>query len=299
MENKPKRTKNGLAILNTEQVQNLLPITFCNDKDKGVIILGFPGTGKTTLMNSFLINKRVYKTTAENLGIKYNERGHKIFSPPSTEMPYYNDFYKLYYGLNGDTPIFIDDIGSEPAESYAKNPYFETVIKTIYEKGGKLYGTSNATVEQIISLYGERVWSRLEEMCHIVVLEAPNHRKIMNEKNIQEIYDLLDLSAKSKENIQEQATQRKLVQDEEKEKPRPLNDFEIMINKEFEQFLYQRQLEKEKSENLEDFKNMLNDPDFPEFLREKKIDLEGYKKWLNKMTPKQLELFEEIFGKKI
>lgn len=292
MENKPKATKNGLGILNTEQIKNLLLNT--SGFDKGVIILGFPGTGKTTLMNNFLANKKVYKITAENLGIKYNERGHKIFSPPSTEMPYYNDFYKLYYGLNGDSPIFIDDIGSEPAESYGKNPYFETVVKTIYENGGKLYGTSNATVEQIISLYGERVWSRLQEMCYVVVLDSPDHRKVMSEKNLQEIYDLIDLSAKSKENIEEQATQRKLVQDEEKEKPRPLNDFEIMINKEFEQFLYRRQLEREKDQSsIEVFKNMLADDDFSEFLINKKKDPLEYKIWLDKMSPLKLEIFKE------
>lgn len=294
---KRKTTKDGLPILTTEQVTNLLNITFNNGLDKGVLLLGPTGIGKTTIFNKFLINKGIYKTTMEDLVIKYNERGVKIFSSPSTELPNYNEYQKVYYAITGQTPLYIDDIGAEQNETFGKTPLLRDTVLKIYDKKQKFYGTTNLNKEKFIELYGEKIWKRMEEMCYIVFLDAPNWREENAKADLDSIYDSLDISTKAVEVaadiMESQLKSSILIKKEERKQAeqRPLTKHEIEMNKEYEQFKYKRALENE-NELVQTMINICNHEDFPDYLKEKMENENEYNLWLDKMSGGQREVFD-------
>lgn len=160
-------SKSGHSIVNREQLKDLH--TDSLSTNKGQLILGLPGTGKTTLVRTPRM------VTAYQLAMDYQIDGIESVKASINKMIHYE-------GLK----VTIDDLGTETIGSNFGQqldviPY---IVQSIYDINQvssaapiKLYLTSNLNYEALTERYGQRVMDRLNEMTTILVLQDTNLRK--------------------------------------------------------------------------------------------------------------------------
>lgn len=138
------------------------------DTSKGIFLGGDVGTGKTfmlMLMNYLLPIKDRFKTlNAANLSLEYQRQG--------------TDFLTQYESGN----IFIDDIGTEEIrKNYGTElNVVEYLTSVRYDKwhnlGTKTHFTSNIADDKIINFYGNRIYSRMMDMCNFIPMTGNDRR---------------------------------------------------------------------------------------------------------------------------
>lgn len=166
-------TKSGLPIVNQEQLQNLL-----NKSDKGILVLGKPGVGKTHIYSNHF-NRSL---SSHTLMTAYCENGMEAMKARAQQ----------HVIQKGSTQIlYIDDIGTEQnAIHYGQQiDVIQWLIYRAYELDIKLYLTTNLNMEELQTRYGLRAVDRLKQMCYVVVLEGKNFRAAEYNKNIQNLID--------------------------------------------------------------------------------------------------------------
>lgn len=147
-------------------------IRFNGDLAKGILIFGPVGSGKSSLMDVYFFSKiRPFKRRdAKQLPRKFMDTsiGVKVFdeyckSHKNGSENYYPDFY-------------FDDLG---VEQNAKNfgnemNVMAEILQDRYEifrkYGARTHATTNLTTEELKEKYGDRVLSRLYEMCNFIQL---------------------------------------------------------------------------------------------------------------------------------
>ena len=144
---------------------------------KGVFILGHTGSGKTARLRWASLAFDIHMVTASALcdslmeAETTAEKNDILFTVPPrwSEVPaHFND-------------LIIDDIGTEPdgQKVYGTQRYLmEEAITRRYEvfPRWKTHFTSNLSKDEIRARYGERVWSRLNEMCVFITLIGKDRR---------------------------------------------------------------------------------------------------------------------------
>ena len=147
------------------------------DGGKGVFMIGPTGTGKTKRMRWASDAFEIRMETASRLVDllmdcgTLPDREEVLNCVPCrwSEIPaHYND-------------LIIDDLGTEPDGQNiygTKRTLMQDAICRRYElfPRWKTHFTSNLTKEEIRSRYGERVWSRLQEMCVFITLAGRDRR---------------------------------------------------------------------------------------------------------------------------
>jgi len=129
---------------------------------KGILLFGKIGCGKTLLMEGFL---RCFEVGADKVITRLHAKDlQRIFLEKGIE--YYHQ-----------RPMFIDDMGKEPAE--AKNygndsKPFEDLISARYGRGGIMFGTSNYKLEDMP--YSLHTIDRVKEMFNIIVMPGDSRR---------------------------------------------------------------------------------------------------------------------------
>lgn len=190
----------GKFLLDEENTQlfNLLSYYFSEDKefatlavtmgvynpslDKGIMIAGNFGTGKTWMMKLFSKNKRqvfhvknakyianMFETDGEIAAVEFESKIKNAVNDKSA-------FYHEYAGL------CIDDIGTEDVKVHYGNKrnVIGDIIENRYTKGNAgifLHATTNLTADQLKSFYGERVTSRMREIFNFIDFSASDRRK--------------------------------------------------------------------------------------------------------------------------
>lgn len=71
--------------------------------------------------------------------------------------------------------LFIDDIGAEKVSEWVEEVIY-LIVNTRYENNVPIVFTSNYPLSGIAEKVGERVASRIKEMCHIVKLDGEDRR---------------------------------------------------------------------------------------------------------------------------
>lgn len=155
--------------------------------DKGILIMGNVGVGKTEIMKFMQKNKKscfkivscndvsneflLYAGDKDNQGTIEN-----IYSTPIEKA--LNDpsvFYQRKIGF------CFDDLGTEEIKNSFGNKknVMADVIMAIYNKRdfSRFHITTNLTGEEIENRYGTRVISRIREMFNVFVLEGNDRRK--------------------------------------------------------------------------------------------------------------------------
>jgi len=142
--------------------------------EKGLLLTGTCGTGKTLLMQSV---QRVYNgdpdrsfkfTTCGNIVSAFNRPkelgGDKSIAPYKIDDWYFDDFGS-------------EEIGSHFGKVEVMKEIFLRRYEMFIHHGTKTYMTSNLDLDEIAERYGDRVISRIKEMFNIIVIGGNDRRK--------------------------------------------------------------------------------------------------------------------------
>ena len=133
------------------------------DLTKGIYLAGNSGTFKTSLIEIF----RLFSAVAGKPFLRTSAREFRKNANAS-----------VLSHLNIAEVLFIDDIGYESIhnEFGNKNDVISNLIAERYEKGLLTHFTTNMKESEIIDRYGAYIYSRICEMCNIVVLTRKDMR---------------------------------------------------------------------------------------------------------------------------
>lgn len=147
------------------------------DPRKGLYIAGNPGSGKTAAV-------RLLRLLLSEVGARYQ------YGNDSVAMRWADRTASMVcetYAAGGslapvqaDKVICVHDLGSEPRETLYMGNRHE-VMRELLELRGDTPGrftilTSNLNFSTVRKVYGDRVWSRLHQMCNYVRLVDSDHR---------------------------------------------------------------------------------------------------------------------------
>lgn len=156
---------------------------------KGILLAGSIGVGKTWMMKLFSRNQRqVYavkaaRSIAETFTKQSKEDRDKgadplkmFYIPEKLPLNDKDMFFHTHLGL------CLDDIGTEEIGSHFGNRknVIGDLIERRYELGHggiMLHMTTNLTMGQVKEFYGDRIGSRLREIMNIVELKGEDRRK--------------------------------------------------------------------------------------------------------------------------
>ncbi len=163
----PKRFEDSDFSILPAQIRKL--IETIRETRKGIYLWGPVGTGKTYAV--WAIKKHV----EENMRVKV-----KIFSAPDMLDQIRDDFdhkdtYNLDRILANRGLLIIDDLGAEKTSEWVTETLFKIVNKR-YEEMLPTIVTSNLDLGELADRVGDRIPSRLAEMCEIIKLEGEDRR---------------------------------------------------------------------------------------------------------------------------
>lgn len=150
--------------------------------DKGILIAGNFGVGKTWLMQLFsknqlqVFNVHNAKAIADLFEKEGSESQAQFIDPP--KLPY-NDVQNFFHAVSG---LCIDDMGTEREKNHYgnKKSVIGDLIELRYAKkavGPLFHITTNLNAKEITEAYGGRVGSRLREIMNIIELTGKDRRK--------------------------------------------------------------------------------------------------------------------------
>lgn len=157
---------------NRDQMRRFSGIFSSQENDsRGCGVIGCPGSGKSILLRAMqqVIDrpsgpKRPVIYTALSLADMYSKDGPDVMKRALTK------------------DMIIDDIGAEYVAAHygTKVEVIENIVQIRYDQfqisGIRTHFTSNLTMEDIQNRYGDRVYSRLMQMCDIIVLTGADRR---------------------------------------------------------------------------------------------------------------------------
>lgn len=152
------------------------------DLNRGILLLGNIGNGKTSLMRFFSTNQlygfrieRIIDITSDYKVL--GEGGVKAYST-NLKVPL------NLYGLENYGYCF-DDIGTEeiPARHYGESKnVFAEIILSRYDNHltpfNSTHATSNKSLTELENTYGSRVFDRMKEMFNIIVFDHESFRSL-------------------------------------------------------------------------------------------------------------------------
>ncbi len=152
--------------------------------EKGILLRGIPGIGKTHLMNFFNKNPHASYTlpTCKMITEKYVQ---KYIRDDMSVIEYYSSLQKAEFGHIYDQEklgVCFGDLGAEAeGNSFGnKRNVIEEIVFNRYE--AKLpfkytHFTTNLNTAMLQEKYGDRMTDRLREMCNVLTLEGDSFRK--------------------------------------------------------------------------------------------------------------------------
>lgn len=151
------------------------------DKNKGIMLIGDTGVGKTILMKSIhTLCSRCSKLNNFNYLTMNKLRDLVMDSKKDDES---KNYFNSYYNSIGCNDLYIDDLGTESREmnSYGNVSYwFETYLMDRYELfteyGTKLHCSTNLNAAELKAFYSKRVQDRFNEMFNYVIMKGVSFR---------------------------------------------------------------------------------------------------------------------------
>ena len=144
---------------------------------KGVFLIGTPGTGKSRRMkwaaDAFEIQFEDASELCDRLAnARFDDEKAEVLN---CNPPHWSEFPQHW------NDMIIDDVGTEPDRQNVFGTVRNLMVDAIVKRHklfprAKTHFTSNLTKDEIRARYGERVWSRLNEMVTFVTLAGKDRR---------------------------------------------------------------------------------------------------------------------------
>ena len=151
---------------------------FCDDIEanvangRGLWLYGGPGTGKTTLA---MVSSRIALEAGHSVAIysmpKLLARIRRTYDGDAGEQSYLEFFGRL----TGVDLLHIDDLGTENRTEWVTEQLY-SIVNERYEARKSLVVTTNKNEAELEQEIGERVVSRLVEMCELVPVFGDDRR---------------------------------------------------------------------------------------------------------------------------
>lgn len=149
--------------------------------EKGIMLYGPVGCGKTSLMKMFTSNSfRPFSVTScRVIADEYAKEGSDSLYKYSELQPAYP---QRNYGIDAIGRLF-DDLGTEDNKSHFGNKVnvMQDILYKIYENNllGNFHVTTNIIGDEIEEFYGQRIRSRTREMFNVLTFDgnSPDRRK--------------------------------------------------------------------------------------------------------------------------
>lgn len=133
------------------------------EEGKGLFVYGSTGTGKTYFITAIAKGQ---KTKVQNFVELLSE-----FRDYIQKGTYHDNLEELTSGKY----LFIDDIGAEKTSDFVLE-FVYLVVNRRYEDMNKTVFTTNLSLEDFRERYGDRILSRIAEMCLFVELNGEDKR---------------------------------------------------------------------------------------------------------------------------
>jgi len=178
LEKRREKTTFVIDHLNEHIIQQLyiyltLDNQFFGELQKGIMLMGKYGSGKTIIMQSMA---EMYNTVIPTLYIRH----------PMIKFFKSSDLQNILTGKpnNGYTrmPLIIDEFGREPKQvmdfGNLRSPIIEILCER-YDTGAWTHGTSNFTLDTLCSenQYGKMTGNRLKSILNFIELKGESRRK--------------------------------------------------------------------------------------------------------------------------
>lgn len=134
--------------------------TFSGKEERGLLLRGGTGTGKTHIATGILLDviakghKGLYVNVSDLMA-----RLIRTMDAGASETE--EDIFRQVTGVD---LLVLDDLGAEPARDWVRDRIY-LIVNTLYDNLKPVIVTTNCSNEELASRNGERVVSRLQEMC--------------------------------------------------------------------------------------------------------------------------------------
>lgn len=140
------------------------------DPKKGILLTGKTGVGKTYSIE-FLVGLLSYSGVNLMTANQIVQQYIRFHRDAQTRHP-------LDYRMSYD--LIVDDLGSEMSKIQIYGTELQPLTDLITERYAnpnlKTHITTNLSMDGIASRYGDRVWSRLWQMCNVIELTGKDYR---------------------------------------------------------------------------------------------------------------------------
>lgn len=171
LEKIPERYKSVDIEQVDEKIRSWL---FGEHKDgKGLYLYGPVGTGKTHAayaMYRILMENRIHSRIVNSAAMLQDIKDDFKYG---ARDPYYQSKFDSWVDMKG--VLIIDDLGAEKITDWTLETFY-TLINTRYEHKRFTIFTSNYNVEEIAGRLGDRIASRIVEMCDVMKLDGKDKR---------------------------------------------------------------------------------------------------------------------------
>jgi DNA replication protein DnaC len=142
------------------------------DEGRGLWLFGGPGTGKTEL--AMLVSKSAL-TAGRSVAVYTLPR---LLAEIRKTFDADNDatYLDLLDRLGEVDLLHVDDVGAEQTSPWVLEQLY-AIINARYEEERSIVITTNLERDALAGQIGERTVSRLEQMCEVLPLWGPDHRK--------------------------------------------------------------------------------------------------------------------------
>lgn len=169
-----QKYKDALVQNLSEDVQQVVRSNYNKEEKRvtrGVFFTGGTGVGKTYAL--YAIQKRTselcgYDATSgvENWVELLFEMKEKINS---------NQIRDFLSSVTSRNHIFLDDVGAEKQTEWSQEMLY-LIVNRAYQANRSLFIATNLTIEEFTEKYGERITSRLVEMCEVLEIKGEDRR---------------------------------------------------------------------------------------------------------------------------
>ncbi len=162
----------SLSSLPDGEEKSILSSYNPDSDDFGFLLIGRAGVGKTyvlnAIMNDILKAAYIHRVSLVKL-ISYYPVGYLIYKLRTKK-----DGIDYERCLNAQF-LFLDDLGVENTTDFAREHFF-TILDLRCQKRKPTFISTNLSLNELNQKYGERITSRLKEMCAIIEIKGSDKR---------------------------------------------------------------------------------------------------------------------------